>query len=137
VKLGAQLFTLREFVKTAEGFRETLRRVAEIGYDGVQISAVEAFESQVSPEETRAWLDEFGLTCCATHRPWNRIQDENASEIAIHQTIGCHHIGVGMAPKSCYDGGSEGWHRWVSELPSVIDALETEGLHFCFHNHAI
>ncbi len=37
---AAQLFTVRMFNQDTAGFRETLRRVAEIGYTAVQISAI-------------------------------------------------------------------------------------------------
>ena len=37
MKTGAQLYTVRLFTQTAPDFRETMRRVAEIGYETVQL----------------------------------------------------------------------------------------------------
>ena len=39
MKTGAQLYTVRLFTQTVPDFRETMRRVAEIGYETVQMSA--------------------------------------------------------------------------------------------------
>lgn len=32
MEIGAQLYTVREFCQTTEGFAETLKKVAQIGY---------------------------------------------------------------------------------------------------------
>ena len=37
-RIGAQYFTLREFIQTVEDFEETCRKVSEMGYKIVQIS---------------------------------------------------------------------------------------------------
>ena len=37
-RIGAQLYTVRDFTKTIEDFDETCRKINEIGYKIVQIS---------------------------------------------------------------------------------------------------
>lgn len=137
MKYGAQLYTVRESCKTADGFHDSLKKVADMGYEGVQISAVEAFLSEVTPEQTRRWLDELGLTCCATHRPWDRMVDNLDEEIAIHQAIGCEIIGIGMGPKHCIDGGPTDWRTWLSKVDDIVQTLAKENMFFAYHNHAI
>ena len=39
MKIGAQLYTVRDFCKTLDGFSETLKKVADIGYTTVQVPA--------------------------------------------------------------------------------------------------
>ena len=43
MKLGAQLYTVRDFTKTTDDFAETLKKVADIGYRTVQVSGTCAF----------------------------------------------------------------------------------------------
>ena len=38
MKIGAQLFTVRDFTKTLDDFAETLKKIADIGYTTVQVS---------------------------------------------------------------------------------------------------
>ncbi len=94
MQLGAQLYTVRDFTKTLDGFAETLKKVADIGYRTVQVSATCAFEA--------AWLAEQlaanGLSCAVTHTPPQRIAKETDAVIRAHQTFGCRYIGIGMAP---------------------------------------
>ncbi len=137
MKFGAQFYTLRDFVKTGDGLYDALKRVASMGYEGVQISAVEAFLTEVSPEQLKAWLDEFNLTCCATHRPWDNLKNQLEEEIRIHKAIGCDVIGIGMAPKACIDGGPTAWREWLKEADQIVQTLESHELHFAYHNHAI
>mgnify|MGYP001534813436 CR=1 FL=1 len=47
MKTGAQLYTVRLFTQTVPDFRETMRRVAEIGYETVQMSAT---GSEITPQ---------------------------------------------------------------------------------------
>lgn len=137
MKWAAQLYTVREHVKTAEGFEKALERVHEMGYQGVQISAVEAFEKFVSPAETAKWLQKYNLTCCATHRPWDKLLNETDKEIETHKTIGCTHIGIGMGPKSCFEKGPEGWREFLVDVQKVCERFDKHGLTFCYHNHAV
>ena len=137
MNFGAQLYTVRESVKTAEGLQAALASVAAMGYTGVQVSAVEAFLNSVSPRELRKWLDDLGLTCCATHRPWDRLANDLSEEIDIHLELGCPIIGIGMGPKFCFEGGPPAWRAWLLEVAAVVAKLEENDLSFAYHNHAI
>ena len=53
MKIGAQLFTLRDFCKTLDGFSETLKKVADIGYTTVQVSGTCAYEPEWLAEELK------------------------------------------------------------------------------------
>ena len=137
MRIGAQLYTVREFCKTSEGLLDSLQKIAKMGYDGVQVSAVEAFLTTVSPMQLRVWLDDLGLACCATHRPWDRFVDHLDEEIAIHQTIGCDILGIGMGPKLCIDGGPSEWRTWLAKVDQIVTSLAPHDLCFAYHNHAI
>lgn len=50
MRIGAQLYTVRDFCKTLEDFSETLKRIADIGYTTVQVSGTCDFEPR--------WLDD-------------------------------------------------------------------------------
>lgn len=137
MKYAAQLYTVRDFVKTSEGLHDSLKKIADMGYEGVQVSAVESFLTEVSAEQLRGWLDDLGIMCCATHRPWDRFVNNLDEEIAIHKTLGCKLLGLGMAPKACFEEGPTGWRTWLAEVNNIVDALAAHDLFFGYHNHAI
>ena len=63
MKIGAQLYSLRDYCKTLDDFKETLKKVADMGYTSVQVSGTCAYEADWLADA----LKETGLTCDLTH----------------------------------------------------------------------
>ena len=137
MKYAAQLYTVRDHCKTAADLQSSLKKVADMGYEGVQVSAVDAFLTEVSATELRKWLKDLGLTCCSTHRPWDRLLNHLDEEIEIHQILGCDIIGIGMGPKHCIDGGPNDWREWLAAVDPIVMRLARDDMFFAYHNHAI
>ena len=58
-QVAAQLFTLREYCKTAADIAVTLKKVRKIGYQAVQVSGV----APIDEKELKNMLDGEGLVC--------------------------------------------------------------------------
>ncbi len=137
-KLAVQLYTLREDTKTGAGFREALRRSAEMGYPAVQLSAIGCMggeEPEVSAEQARAWLDEFGLKAVATHRSWDDLGAKTEQEIAFHRAVGCDYVAVGWLPQKYQYGGFAGYRQWCAEALPIARQFAAHGIRFGYHNH--
>jgi len=137
-KLAVQMYTVREHTQTAKDFAETLHRIREIGYTAVQMSAVGAMNGdapEVDAATARRMLDDNGLQCIATHRPWQSLRDNTAEEIAFHQTIGCDFAafgGLGSVEKESF----QRYRDWLAEARPVIEAFKSAGIRFAHHNHS-
>ncbi len=129
MKIGAQLYTLRDFCKTTDDFAETLKKVADIGYTTVQVSGTCAYEAEWLRDQLKA----NGLDCGITHFNYGRILDETDKVIEEHKTFGCPHIGVGSMP-----GGAGGYEAFRSDpkLRAATAKIRAAGLLFMYHNHA-
>lgn len=131
MQLGAQLYTVREYTKTLDGFAETLKKVASIGYRTVQVSATCTYEAAWLAEQ----LEANGLACVITHTSPQRITQETDVVLREHQTFGCGYIGVGMAP-----GGAEraDWYEaFVREFRPAARQIAASGALMMYHNHNI
>ncbi len=138
-QLAVQLYTVRDFTKTAADFQQTLERIAAIGYPTVQISAVGAMSGDapaVSAADARRMLDDLGLACIATHRSWESLRDDTEREIAFHQTLGCDFCAIGGLPGEYQGSGEGGYAAFVRDALPVINALKAAGIRFGYHNHA-
>jgi len=135
-RIAAQLYTLRDFTQTAQNFRETLSKVAAIGYRSVQLSAVGCMNGEVNAAEAREMLDEAGLKAPLTHRPWDEIRDRTDECIGFHQTLGAELVAVGSIPGEYRREGLDGFRRFVDEAKAPIERLGRAGLMFAYHNHA-
>jgi sugar phosphate isomerase/epimerase len=133
--IAAQFYTLRDFTGTREGFRDSLRRVAEMGYSAVQLSAVGAFENGLTSRDARVMLDENGLRCIATHRPWSRLSQATNAEIDFHHELGCDYAAIGGIAGD-FGYGLDDFRRFNREAQVTIEKLKTAGIRFGVHNHA-
>lgn len=126
--IGLQLYTLRE--ETAKDFRGTLRKVAELGYEGVEFAGY----GDLSAEEMKALLDELGLKAISSHVPLQAMKDNLQQEIDYLKTIGAKYmICPYLAPEDRPQG--EGWRELFSFLQEAGTEARKQGLVFGYHNH--
>ena len=88
--IAAQLFTLRDYLKTPDDIRASLARVREIGYTAVQVSAL----GPIAPDELQRVAAENGLEIVATHISYQRIVEEPQAVIDDHKLWNCRHVGI-------------------------------------------
>jgi sugar phosphate isomerase/epimerase len=128
--IAAQLYTLRDFLKTPEEIADTLHRVAEIGYRAVQLSSLGPIETA----ELKAICDRGGLTICATHTNWEQLKDDLDAVIAEHEALGCRYTAIPIAPEAYRTG--EGYARFAREASIAALAAKERGLIVGYHNHS-
>ena len=137
-KLAAQMYTLREYTKTAAMFQACLQVCHEIGYAGVQLSAVGCMNGdnpEVSASQAKEMLENSGLICCATHRPWKRYVENIDEEIQFHKTLGCDYTAVGSIGGD-YGIEPDGYRRFLEDARPIIEQFKAEGIRVGFHNHS-
>jgi len=127
--LGAQLYTVRAFTQTIEDVAVTLKKVADIGYTAIQISAF----GPVDPQQVARLVEDNGLTVAITHMGWNRFQNELDEIIAVHKLWGCVHTAIGSLPGEYRS--LDGLKRFLDELAPIAERLAQEGMDFSYHNH--
>ena len=57
-KIGAQLFTIRDYCQTIEDFDESMEKLSKIGYKVVQLSAI----GNMHAKEIKEVCDKYGFT---------------------------------------------------------------------------
>ncbi len=129
MKLAAQLFTVRDFTKTQDEIEKTLKKVKEIGYNSVQVSAFGEYDPYWLAEK----IKELGLEICASHTPFDRIIDDTDAVIKEHKAWGCKYIGLGMG----FFPNQDKSHMDVllDKLDKPIRKIADSGLLFVYHNH--
>lgn len=136
MRYAAQLYTVRDYTRTRTDFQETLRKLHEIGYRSVQLSAVGCMNGEVTAAECRAMLDDLEMDAPLTHRPWGEIRDRTEECIEFHKTLGSELVAVGSIPGEYRAEGLDGYRRFVDEAEPAIAELNSAGLKFAYHNHA-
>ena len=129
--LAAQMYTVRDFTKTREDLVETLRKIADIGYEAVQLSAIGV---ELPAEEMKALLDDNGLTCCATHCSYADLRDKPEETADYHRIIGSDWTGTGGWERDL--ASEQDWVGFAKEASEVAQMLAPLGLNYLYHNHS-
>ena len=133
-KLAAQLYTVRDFTKTTADFAASIKKVADIGYMAVQVSAIGA---AIPDTDVKSILDDHGLICCNTHvRPAEALWDDIDSVVAQHQLWDCKHAAIGGVPQRYRQDGVAGFQRFVESANQIGEKLHAAGMTFSYHNHS-
>lgn len=130
--IGAQLYTIREYTKTAEEMRSSLARVRSLGYEAVQVSGHGA---EITDAEIARMMADNGLTVAATHVRYDAIRDDPQSVIDNHGAWGCRHVGIGSMPAE-YKRDLDGFARFAHDASAAARPLIDAGLTFSYHNHS-
>ncbi|MBR2432158.1 MAG: sugar phosphate isomerase/epimerase [Clostridia bacterium] len=135
MKVGVQMYTVRDYCKDLDGFADTLARLADMGFSTVQVSGTCAYEADWLAEQ----LKKNGLTCNLTHYNYDRIINETEKVIEEHKTFGCKYIGVGSLPgifSKEQDKIPEFCETFVNKALPAAKQIADAGLLFMYHNHS-
>jgi sugar phosphate isomerase/epimerase len=130
LKIAAQLYTVREFLKTPEDIAAGLKKVKQLGYDAVQVSGV----GPIGNQELKALADQEQLAICATHIGYPDFVNNLDEVIAKHQLWNCKYVGIGGLPQE-YRTSKEGYQKFAKEFTEIGRKLDAAGLKFIYHNH--
>jgi len=130
-QVALQLYTLRDFCKTAAEVAETARKVRAIGYTSIQISGV----GPIPEDELVAIFKGEGLSICATHEPALKILEETESVIER-----LHKLGTRLSAYPYPQGVDFNNPGHLDTLLRKLDAagakFRAAGLKLGYHNHA-
>ena len=131
MKIGAQMYTLRMYTQNEKDLRFSLKKVSEIGYTQVQLSAI----GPIAPETVKGICDEYGLDIVLTHTPPDRILCDTKAVIAEHELYGCRYIGLGIMPEKYR---SEEWlEHFRDDYADAAKEIAAAGKLLMYHNHNV
>ncbi|MET1031581.1 sugar phosphate isomerase/epimerase family protein [Domibacillus tundrae] len=127
IPVAVQLFTLRE--ESEKDFAGTLKKVAELGYDGVEFAGF----GGLSAQEVKALLDEYGLKAASSHIPLDDIKNNLNQVIEEQKVIGSRYV---VCPYLFPEQRSEAdYQELLLTLKEAEEVCQKEGITLCYHNH--
>ena len=132
MNIGAQLYTVRAAMQTQEDIALTLRRIADIGYQYVQLSG----HKPMDPMWMKAELDRNGLRCVLTHTAPDRLVSDFDAVAQEHDLLDCRYVGLGGYAFHTPDHSENTFDEYVGTYAPVAKAMKERGKLFMHHNHA-
>jgi sugar phosphate isomerase/epimerase len=132
MKIGVQLYTVREYLKDEKGIETSLKRIKEIGYDMIQLSGL----GPCDIDKLAGWVKEIGLEVSGGHDPWERVSEpaELKKLIVEYKKLGASHVGIGMKP-GVFPNDYDGYTGFIKKVNEICKQVADEGLSFGYHNH--
>ena len=133
IKVGVQLYTLRDHIKSYEDTDKTFAYLKnELNVDVVQISAIGDFPAEQHAELVK----KYGFDVCVTHKPWDRMVNDLDNLIDEHIALGCDQIGLGCMPDE-FRTDLAAVRRFIAVANEIGRKMKARGLTFGYHNHAL
>ena len=128
--IGAQLYTLRAYCQNEKDLGRSLERVAAMGYQAVQLSAI----GPVDPKRIKALCDANGLRIVLTHNPEGDFLNNPDALIERHQLYDCKYVGLGYLPDRYH---APDWlPHFAEDFGPAAEKLKAAGMKLMYHNHA-
>ena len=136
MKLGAQAYTIRDYLNTADECRESYKKVAAMGYDNVQTWA----SGGLTVQQLKDILTEAGLTNCSAGGDFDKMLagDATALKDAVEgaRLFNTQYIGVPTMSEE-YQKDADGMKRYAQALNTIAGHLQKEGCKVLYHHHAL
>lgn len=127
-KLGVQLYTIRDFMKTPKDVRESFKKLKDLGYDQAQTagSAIDYAEfGQIAKEE--------GIEIVGTHENFDRMTNDFDEALKIQKLLGAPIMGIGGAGQILTVDDAV---RLVGRMNDICAKLKPLNMRFSFHHHS-
>ena len=131
IKLGAQLYTLRDYIRTYEDCEETFRYLNSIGINVIQISGI----GPIPAEKVAYLVQKYNMDVCVTHTSFDRMQTDLDAVMKEHIMMGCDTLGIGGMPDA-YRKDVAGIKEFIRITSEIGKRMHDNGLQFAYHNHA-
>ncbi|MBN1900112.1 sugar phosphate isomerase/epimerase [Candidatus Sumerlaeota bacterium] len=131
-QVAAQLYTLREFMKTPPEIEASLKKVKAIGYQAVQLSAL----GPIPEKDLAKILSDLELTCCVTHEPGEKLLNEPEKIIERLSILNCKITGY-PHPSGVSFNTLDDVKQFARKLNQAGKVFRKAGVTLVYHNHHI
>lgn len=129
-RIGAQYFTIRDYIQTIEDFDASCKKISDIGYKIVQISG-----TPLKAKEMREVLDKYNLQAVTSHRSFDDFKNNLDEVIDYNKTLGIELCGIGAMPWENFEDLDK-IKKFIKDANEICKVLRSENMYFGYHNHA-
>lgn len=123
--IGIQLYTVRNQLK--DDFVEVLRKLAEMGYQGVEFAGI---YGGMAPSELADFLAGLGLRTCGMHVSLDDLLDKDSQAYAYARGLRSRYVTTSQAGAVEND-----WSSTVEKIGQAGAVAEEMGFTLTYHNH--
>ena len=126
--VALQIYSVRDDLD--RDFVGTLRKVKEMGYDGVELPGL----GKRGGKEVKTMLDDAGLSVMSSHVPFGAIAANPKNVFEEYRAAGCRYVAIPWLDMRKAPGGED----FGQILPDILQMGKTaleHGITLLYHNH--
>lgn len=125
--VALQLYSVRDFL--AKDFEGTLKKVKEMGYDGVEFAGLHG----KSGAEVKDICEKFGLIPISAHVPFTDMM-QDPEILKTYRDIGCEYVAIPhVSPE--YRSTGDKFPELIENAKTLGEKANELGLKLAYHNH--
>ncbi|MBC9734377.1 sugar phosphate isomerase/epimerase family protein [Nocardioides marmotae] len=127
-RISIQLYTLRDALGGEPGFDTVLRRLAQYGYERVELAGYYGRTAA----ELRTFLDGLGIRASSSHDGISETRTALRTKLENAATLGQTYVVVPYLASNVLAD----WQRWADQMNAEAAVAKRYGLRYGYHNHA-
>ena len=127
--IAAQIYTVREFLKTPADIANSVRKLREIGYEAMECAGA----GPIDAEEMKQISDGEGVAIISAHESLDELRTDVDAIADRHLLWGCKNVAIGGIPGE--ERTAEGYANFAKVGNEIGRRLAEKGLTFSYHNH--
>jgi sugar phosphate isomerase/epimerase len=131
-QVAAQLYTVRDHLKTKDDFAASLKKIRKIGYQAVELAGL----GPLSEAELAKMLAGEGLTCCAAHENGAEIIANPGAVVERMKKLGSRYASY-PHPSGVKLDTLAGVRSLAAGLNAAGKVMQEAGIVLTYHNHSI
>lgn len=129
LKTALQLYSIRSVIRE-HGFADVVKRVADMGYDGVELAGTYGLDAK----EMRAAADAAGIPVVSAHIPFAEMVKDPEFFAEYFDIIGCPQAVIPYKTNDTLPGG-ENFAETDAGIKMLSDTFKKRGIVLAYHNH--
>lgn len=125
--VALQLYSVRDDM--AGDFAGTLKKVADMGYQGVEFAGLFGR----TPAEVRELCRQNGLIPLSAHVPYTEMVADPEKVLGDYAAIGCRYVAIPHYPWNFREG--ESYETFIEHVKMLGRTAEKHGMTLLYHNH--
>ncbi len=127
--IALQLYTVRDVL--ADDFAGTLKKIADIGYAGVELAGSAGYSAQ----ELRTMIGDLGLGIAGNHVGIEGLETDLEAALDYNEALGNRVIVCPYMPEDRRRTGDD-WRKAADLFTEVGARCRDRGMSFAYHNHS-
>ncbi|NLG37783.1 MAG: sugar phosphate isomerase/epimerase [Clostridiales bacterium] len=128
MKAALQVYSVKEHAK--RDMRETLHKISEIGYHGVEFAGLYGY----ALSDVKTMLDETGLIPISAHVSLDAVRDDPDGVIGGYSELGCSYIAIPHVGADRLPSGGR-FDETLRDIAAMAVLVRRHGMRLLYHNH--